>query len=128
MEIDTIRRPLSDSQRLRFAKEIKGRFIHPSIHPSICYSSIYPSIYSSIHSSIYILSGLKVEVTHTGPIRRKYRVCNVTRRPASAQTLVIKMGVVSFSYYTVCSVFLCSWRTEMCLIVQLYNISVKNIT
>ena len=30
--------------------------------------------------------GLKVEVTHAGPIKRKYRVCNVTRRPASAQT------------------------------------------
>lgn len=57
-EIDTIRRPLSDSQRLRFAKEIKG---------------------------------LKVEVTHTGPIRRKYRVCNVTRRPASAQTFPLQL-------------------------------------
>ena len=44
---------MSDSQRVKFAKEIKG---------------------------------LKVEVTHAGPIRRKYRVCNVTRRPASAQT------------------------------------------
>jgi eukaryotic translation initiation factor 2C len=55
IESEIMRRPLSDSQRLRFAKEIKG---------------------------------LKVEVTHTGPIRRKYRVCNVTRRPASAQTYI----------------------------------------
>ncbi len=33
-----------------------------------------------------IFTGLKVEVTHCGTMRRKYRVCNVTRRPASLQT------------------------------------------
>lgn len=39
---------------------------------------------------IYVLvfTGLKVEVTHCGTMRRKYRVCNVTRRPASLQTYV----------------------------------------
>lgn len=31
-------------------------------------------------------AGLKVEVTHCGQMKRKYRVCNVTRRPASHQT------------------------------------------
>lgn len=51
-------RPLSDSQRVKFAKEVKG---------------------------------LKVEVTHSGHIKRKYRVCNVTRRPASAQTFPLQM-------------------------------------
>lgn len=35
-----------------------------------------------------IFTGLKVEVTHCGTMRRKYRVCNVTRRPASLQTYV----------------------------------------
>ncbi len=35
-----------------------------------------------------IFAGLKVEVTHCGTMRRKYRVCNVTRRPASLQTYV----------------------------------------
>lgn len=30
--------------------------------------------------------GLKVEVTHTGRIKRKYRIQDVTRRPATAQT------------------------------------------
>lgn len=30
--------------------------------------------------------GLKVEITHCGQMKRKYRVCNVTRRPASHQT------------------------------------------
>ena len=45
-------RCLTDSQRVKFTKEIKG---------------------------------LKVEITHCGQMRRKYRVCNVTRRPASHQ-------------------------------------------
>ena len=45
-------RGLTDSQRVKFTKEIKG---------------------------------LKVEITHCGTMRRKYRVCNVTRRPASHQ-------------------------------------------
>lgn len=35
-----------------------------------------------------VSTGLKVEVTHCGTMRRKYRVCNVTRRPASLQTYV----------------------------------------
>ena len=33
-----------------------------------------------------VSSGLKVEITHCGQMKRKYRVCNVTRRPASHQT------------------------------------------
>ncbi|VDL33706.1 unnamed protein product [Hymenolepis diminuta] len=47
-----MRRNLSDSQRVKFTKEIKG---------------------------------LKIEITHCGNIRRKYRVCNVTRRSAMNQ-------------------------------------------
>lgn len=38
--------------------------------------------------SFPVSTGLKVEVTHCGSMRRKYRVCNVTRRPASLQTYV----------------------------------------
>ena len=34
-----------------------------------------------------ILLGLKVEITHCGQMKRKYRVCNVTRRPASQQVV-----------------------------------------
>ncbi|CAB1333518.1 unnamed protein product, partial [Coregonus sp. 'balchen'] len=34
---------------------------------------------------------LKVEVTHCGTMRRKYRVCNVTRRPASHQTFPLQL-------------------------------------
>lgn len=40
--------------------------------------------------------GLKVEVTHCGQMKRKYRVCNVTRRPASHQTYVYQHLVTSF--------------------------------
>lgn len=49
------RKPLTDSQRVKFTKEIKG---------------------------------LKIEITHCGTMRRKYRVCNVTRRPAQMQSYV----------------------------------------
>ncbi|EPY77670.1 hypothetical protein CB1_001219013 [Camelus ferus] len=34
--------------------------------------------------------GLKVEITHCGQMKRKYRVCNVTRRPASHQTFPLQ--------------------------------------
>ena len=52
------RRPLTDSQRVKFTKEIKG---------------------------------LKVEITHCGNMRRKYRVCNVTRRSAQCQSFPLQM-------------------------------------
>lgn len=32
------------------------------------------------------VAGLKVEITHCGTMKRKYRVCNVTRRPAQTQS------------------------------------------
>uniref|UniRef100_A0A673M7H6 Protein argonaute-3-like n=1 Tax=Sinocyclocheilus rhinocerous TaxID=307959 RepID=A0A673M7H6_9TELE len=56
--IDEQPRPLTDSHRVKFTKEIRG---------------------------------LKVEVTHCGTMRRKYRVCNVTRRPASHQTFPLQL-------------------------------------
>ncbi|XP_033109683.1 protein argonaute-2-like isoform X1 [Anneissia japonica] len=52
------RRPLSDSSRVKFTKEIRG---------------------------------LKIEITHCGSMRRKYRVCNVTRRPAQTQTFPLQL-------------------------------------
>lgn len=52
------RRTLSDAQRVKFTKEIRG---------------------------------LKIEITHCGSMRRKYRVCNVTRRPASTQTFPLQL-------------------------------------
>nr|CAD2157536.1 unnamed protein product [Meloidogyne enterolobii] len=56
------RRNLSDPQRVKFTKEIRG---------------------------------LKIEITHCGQMRRKYRVCNVTRKPAQSQTfpLLLENGL-----------------------------------
>jgi len=52
------RKPLSDSHRVKFTKEIKG---------------------------------LKIEITHCGSMRRKYRVCNVTRRAAQMQSFPLQL-------------------------------------
>ena len=37
------------------------------------------------------IKGLKVEITHCGSMKRKYRVCNVTRRPAQTQTFPLQL-------------------------------------
>ena len=34
---------------------------------------------------------IQVEITHCGQMRRKYRVCNVTRRPSSTQTFPLQL-------------------------------------
>lgn len=52
------KRPLTDAQRVKFTKEIRG---------------------------------LKVEITHCGEMKRKYRVCNVTRRPAQTQSFPLQL-------------------------------------
>ncbi|XP_041360926.1 protein argonaute-2-like isoform X5 [Gigantopelta aegis] len=57
-DINDQKRPLTDSQRVKFTKEIKG---------------------------------LKVEITHCGAMKRKYRVCNVTRRPAQTQSFPLQL-------------------------------------
>ncbi|KAI2654871.1 Protein argonaute-3 [Labeo rohita] len=69
--IDEQPRPLTDSHRVKFTKEIKG---------------------------------LKVEVTHCGTMRRKYRVCNVTRRPASHQTFPLQLENGQTVERTVCNI------------------------
>ncbi|XP_046362549.1 protein argonaute-2-like isoform X2 [Haliotis cracherodii] len=61
-DIGEQKRPLTDSQRVKFTKEIKG-----------------------------FGTGLKVEITHCGTMRRKYRVCNVTRRPAQTQSFPLQL-------------------------------------
>jgi hypothetical protein len=40
-------------------------------------------------SFYFVNLGLKIEITHCGNMKRKYRVCNVTRKPAQYQTYVI---------------------------------------
>ena len=57
-DINDQRRPLTDSQRVKFTKEIKS---------------------------------LKIEINHCGNMRRKYRVCNVTRRPAQMQSFPLQV-------------------------------------
>jgi len=52
-DISEQQKPLTDSQRIKFTKEIKG---------------------------------LKIEITHWGDTRRKYKVRNVTRKSAQTQT------------------------------------------
>ena len=37
------------------------------------------------------IRGLKIEITHCGQMRRKYRVCNVTKRPAHQQTFPLQL-------------------------------------
>lgn len=63
-------RSLTDSQRVKFTKEIKG----------ISKFGLEQNLQNNF-------LGLKVEITHCGQMKRKYRVCNVTRRPASQQVI-----------------------------------------
>lgn len=114
--IDEQPRPLTDSHRVKFTKEIKGedrsvmcarmweRELNQMSKSALCawvrervwagagrahVAAIHTQTHSQCHSdTLYYSPGLKVEVTHCGTMRRKYRVCNVTRRPASHQTWV----------------------------------------
>eukprot|EP00102_Acyrthosiphon_pisum_P021378 XP_016658588.1 PREDICTED: protein argonaute-2-like [Acyrthosiphon pisum] len=56
-DISEQKKPLTDSQRVKFTREIKG---------------------------------LKIEITHWGEMRRKYKVRNVTRKPAQTQTFPLQ--------------------------------------
>lgn len=40
----------------------------------------------SYYAFLSFILGLKIEITHCGNMKRKYRVCNVTRKPAQYQT------------------------------------------
>ena len=89
------RKPLTDSQRVKFTKEIK------------C---------------------LKIEITHCGTMRRKYRVCNVTRKPAQMQSFPLQLENGQTVECTVAKYFLDKYRMKLrfphlpCL--QVKNISV----
>lgn len=73
-DIQEQRRPLNDAQRVKFTKEIKGWY---SLSSNIRLTNSYDENL-----------GLKIEITHCGNMKRKYRVCNVTRKPAQYQTYV----------------------------------------
>lgn len=79
-EIQEQRKPLTDSQRVKFTKEIKG---------------------------------LKIEITHCGTMRRKYRVCNVTRRPAQMQSFPLQLENGQTVECTVAKYFLDRYRMRL---------------
>ncbi|CAD5227824.1 unnamed protein product [Bursaphelenchus okinawaensis] len=74
------RRTLSDAQRVKFTKEIRG---------------------------------LKIEINHCGQMRRKYRVCNVTRRPAQTQTFPLLLESGQTVECTVAKYFLDKYHLQL---------------
>ncbi|XP_039282440.1 protein argonaute-2 isoform X3 [Nilaparvata lugens] len=79
-DINDQRKPLTDSQRVKFTKEIKG---------------------------------LKIEITHCGTMRRKYRVCNVTRRPAQMQSFPLQLENGQTVECTVAKYFLDKYKMKL---------------
>uniref|UniRef100_A0A182MMT6 Protein argonaute-1 n=1 Tax=Anopheles culicifacies TaxID=139723 RepID=A0A182MMT6_9DIPT len=79
-DINEQRKPLTDSQRVKFTKEIKG---------------------------------LKIEITHCGTMRRKYRVCNVTRRPAQMQSFPLQLENGQTVECTVAKYFLDKYKMKL---------------
>ena len=79
-DVSEQRRPLTDSQRVKFTKEIKG---------------------------------LKVEITHCGQMRRKYRVCSVTRRPAQLQSFPLQLENGQTTEMTVAKYFLERYQMKL---------------
>ncbi|XP_054710913.1 protein argonaute-2-like [Uloborus diversus] len=79
-DINEQKKPLTDSQRVKFTKEIKG---------------------------------LKIEITHCGAMRRKYRVCNVTRRPAQLQSFPLQLENGQTVECTVAKYFLDKYKMKL---------------
>ncbi|RWS17692.1 protein argonaute-2-like protein, partial [Dinothrombium tinctorium] len=79
-DINEQRKPLTDSQRVKFTKEIKG---------------------------------LKIEITHCGSMRRKYRVCNVTRRIAQLQSFPLQLENGQTVECTVAKYFLDKYKMKL---------------
>ncbi|EGT49576.1 hypothetical protein CAEBREN_20222 [Caenorhabditis brenneri] len=74
------RRVLSDSQRVKFTKEVRG---------------------------------LKIEITHCGAMKRKYRACNVTRRPAQTQTFPLQLESGQTIECTVSKYFMDKYQMQL---------------
>lgn len=93
--IEEQQKPLTDSQRVKFTKEIKGGCgpgreagrVTPrrTSRPRAGAGALREAARCRLRCCL-LRPGLKVEITHCGQMKRKYRVCNVTRRPASNQT------------------------------------------
>lgn len=59
------------------------------------------------------IKGLKIEITHCGAMRRKYRVCNVTRRPAHTQTFPLQLESGTTIECTVAKYFLEKYNIKL---------------
>ncbi len=59
------------------------------------------------------IRGLKVEITHGGSMRRKYRVCNVTRRPADLQLFPLQLDSGQTVDVTVAKYFLEKYKIAL---------------
>ncbi len=66
-----------------------------------------------INVKIYESSGLKIEITHCGTMRRKYRVCNVTRRPAQMQSFPLQLENGQTVECTVAKYFLDKYKMKL---------------
>ncbi|CDW54120.1 Argonaute 1 isoform B [Trichuris trichiura] len=97
--INDIRRPLNDAQRVKFTKEIKGN----------------DHWLTTSQAATWRLCclGLKIEITHCGSMRRKYRVCNVTRRPAQTQTFPLQTESGQTVECTVAKYFMDKYRMKL---------------
>ncbi len=58
-------------------------------------------------------TGLKIEITHCGTMRRKYRVCNVTRRPAQMQSFPLQLENGQTVECTVAKYFLDKYKMKL---------------
>ena len=97
-DVNDQKRPLTDSQRVKFTKEIKS---------------------------------LKIEITHCGAMKRKYRVCNVTRRPAQMQSFPLQLENGQTVECTVAKYFLDKYKMKLrfphlpCLQVSVFLINLR---
>ena len=59
------------------------------------------------------IKGLKIEITHCGTMKRKYRVCNVTRRPAQMQSFPLQLENGQTVECTVAKYFLDKYKMKL---------------
>ena len=78
---------LTDSQRVKFTKEIKGLKVRYLIEVGLFYSHTD----DICAASLPLFRHWQIEITHCGVMRRKYRVCNVTRRSAATQNFPLEL-------------------------------------
>ncbi|RCN47663.1 piwi domain protein [Ancylostoma caninum] len=117
----TERRALSDAQRVKFTKEIRGLKIEITHCGTmrrkyrVCNALTERRALSDAQRVKFTkeIRGLKIEITHCGTMRRKYRVCNVTRRPAQTQTFPLQLETGQTIECTVAKYFYDKYRIQL---------------